>query len=67
MCAPEDRSPDTEVSQPCQSAGQAQTLTDLKQTTRVPTPAFLPRLPSQSWAGIEVFVFEILHKKLNLI
>lgn len=67
MCTSEDRSPDIEVSQSHQSAGQAQTLTDLKQTICVPTLTFLPRLPSRSWAGIEVFIFEILHKQLSLI
>lgn len=66
-CVLQERSPDTKVSQPRQSAGQAQPLKDLKQTTCIPMPAFLPSVPSQSWAGIEVFVFEILQKQLNLI
>lgn len=66
MPAREDRCPDTEVLSHA-GAGQAQPLTDLKQKTCVPMPAFLPSLSSQSWTGIEVFILEILHKQLSLI
>lgn len=62
MCVPEDRSPDTEVSWPHQSAGQAHPPTDVTHVHTC-THAFISHQPPLS--GIEVFIFETLYKQLS--